>query len=154
MDRLVITNVEVYRAIADEAYQEMAQLLKAGRRPKEDGSPGWIITFDPNQTSFKRAMISIVFTGMWLDALMHLLIVRDHGEDKFKVYDRKWYEEKLTLLGCQEQGLLRRVKKFRESRKSLVHEKAHFDDGEIKTAQDEAENAHEMLVAIHEHFSE
>src|SRR5437867_2683556 len=95
MDRLVITNVEVYRAIADDAYQEMAQLLKAGRRPNEDVSPGWIITFDPNRTSFKRAMISIVFTGMWLEALMHLLIVRDYGEDKFKEYDWKSYEEKL-----------------------------------------------------------
>jgi hypothetical protein len=36
----------------------------------------------------------------------------------------------------------------------LAHEKAHFDDGEIKRAQDEAENAHAMLVSIHKHFSE
>ncbi len=50
--------------------------------------------------------------------------------------------------------LLHSVSRFRSIRKLLVHEKAHFDEGEIKKAQDEAENAHEMLVAIHNHFSE
>ena len=42
------------------------------------------MTYDPGQTSFKQSMISIVFTGIWLEALMHLLIVRRYGENKFK----------------------------------------------------------------------
>ncbi len=154
MDRLVITNIAIYKAIADEAHQEMVQLMEAGRRPKPDGSAGWIITYDPNQTSFKQSMVSIVFTGMWLEALMHLLIVNEYGKDRFNEYDFKTYEEKLQLLGYMDEKILHRVSRFRDIRKSLVHEKAHFDEDEIKRAQDEAENAHEMLVAIHRHFSE
>jgi len=57
------------------------------------------------------------------------------------------------LLGCTDQKLLDRVLRFRKTRKSLVHEKAHLDDGEIKLAQDEAENAHQILICIHGHFS-
>lgn len=154
MDHFVITNVAIYKAIADEAHQKMVQSMEAGRRPKPDGSTGWIITYDPKQTSFKQSMISIVFTGMWLEALTHLLIVERYGEDKFNKYDFVSYEEKLKLLGCTDQELLDRVSRFRKTRKSLVHEKAHFDDGEIKRAQDEAENAHDLLIAIHKHFSE
>jgi len=154
MDRLVITNISIYKAIAEEAYQNMVEMMNAGRRPKPDGSTGWIITFDPKQTSFKQSMISIVFTGIWLEALMHLLIVRKFGKNKFKEYDFKSYEDKLQLLGCSDQELLERVSRFRNTRKSLVHEKAHFDDGEIKRAQVEAENANTMLIAIHEFFSE
>ena len=153
MNHLIVTNVEIYKAIADEAYQEMVQLMEAGRRPKLDGSAGWIITYDPSHASFKKAMISLVFTGMWLEALMHLLIVRKFGEAKFKEYDFKAYEEKLKLLGITDKELLDSVSRFRAVRKALVHEKAHFDDGEIKTAQSEAENAHQMLHAIHAQIS-
>jgi len=148
-DPISVTNVEIYKAIADEAYQEMVQLMEAGRRPKLDGSAGWIITYDSSHASFKKAMVSIVFAGMWLEALMHLLIVRKFGEERFREYDFKFYEEKLKLLGLADEKLLDRVLRFRTTRKALVHEKAHFDDGEIKTAQSEAENAHEMLNAIH-----
>ena len=70
--------------------------MDAGRRPKEDGS-GWIITYDPDQTSFKQAMISIVFTAMWFEALMHLLIVQKYGIELFKKYDRKNYADKLKF---------------------------------------------------------
>jgi hypothetical protein len=154
MDRLVISNTRIYKAIADEAYQKMTQLVKASRRPKPDGSAGWIITLDPNQNSFKQSMISIVFTGMWLEALLHLLIVKKYGEEKFREYDFKSYKEKLQLLGFTCKKTLDSVSSFHKTRKSLVHEKACFDDGEIKMAQDEAENAHEILVAINNHFSE
>jgi len=154
MNLFVLTNAAIYKTIADEAYQNMVQSVEAGRRPKPDGSAGWVITYDPNQTSFKQAMISLVFTGMWLEAMMHLLIVKAHSKDKFKEYDFKSYEEKLTLLGCTDQELLNSVSKFRKARKSLVHEKAHFDDGEIRWAQKEAKNAHELLAAVYEHFSD
>lgn len=154
MDDLVFTNITIYRAIANEAYQKMVQLMEAGRRRKPDGSPGWIITYDPNQTSFKQSMISLVFTGMWLEGFLHLLIVKRYGKSKFKEYDFKSYEEKLDLLGCTEKELLDRVSRFRKIRKSLVHEKAYFDNGDIWRAQNEAENTHEMLASIHQYFSE
>ena len=154
MNHFVLTNVEVYRTIADEAYQKMVQSVEAGRRPKSDGSAGWIVTYDPDQTSFKQAMISLVFTGMWLEATMHLLIVKAYAKDKFEEYDFRSYEEKLMLLGCTDEELLNSVSRFRKARKALVHEKAHFDDGEIRWAQTEAENAHGLLTAIYERFSE
>lgn len=149
----MITNIEIYKTIADEAYQKMVQLMEAGCPPKPDGSAGRTIIYDPNQNSFKQSMISIVFTGMWLESLIHLLIVEKHGKEKFKEYDFKSYEEKLQLLGYTDQKLLDRVLRFRKTRKSLVHEKAHLDDGEIKLAQDEAKNAHQILICIHGHFS-
>jgi hypothetical protein len=154
MNHLVLTNVEVYRTIADEAYKKMVQSVEAGRRPKADGTAGWIVTYDPDQTSFKQAMISLVFTAMWIEALMHLLIVKAYGKDKFKEYDFKSYEEKLTMLGCTDEKLLNSVYRFRKTRKALVHEKAHFDDGEIRWAQKEAENAHGLIAAIYARFSE
>lgn len=154
MNHLIVTNVEIYKAVADEAYEEMVQLARTGRRTKPDGSAGWILTYDPTHASFKKAMISLVFTGMWLESLVHLVIIRKFGETKFKEYDFKAYEEKLRLLGITDKELLDSVSRFRAVRKfSLVHEKAHFDDGEIKTAQSEAENAHQMLHAIHTRIS-
>jgi|GEM_PF-2020663 len=146
VERIAMTNISTYKAIALEAHKSMCEYLEEGRWPKEDGGPGWIKTFDPDQKCFKQAMITIVFTGMWLEALLHLLIVRNHGLEKFAEYDFKSYEEKLRLLGCSEQGLLDVVKRFRKSRKELVHEKAYCDDGELKTAQDEANNAHDLMV--------
>jgi hypothetical protein len=154
MDRPLISNTEVYKAIADEAYQKMIQLMADGRRPRTDGNPGWIITRDPSQNCFKQSMISIVFTGMWLEAFLHLLIVRECGEEIFKAYDRKTYEEKLQLLGCTDERIFNRVSRFREARISLVHEKALLDGGEIKFAQEEAENAHGIFGVINSFVSE
>jgi hypothetical protein len=154
MDRPVITNIKTYKAIADEAHAQMNAAMEAGRRPKPDGSPGWIFTLDPDRTSFKQAMISIVFTGMWLEALMHLLIVSRYGEDVFKKYDRQTYEQKLELLDCKDQNILESAARFRRTRKELVHEKAYQDDSEIRRAQKEAENAHALLTAVHNHFLE
>jgi len=139
--------------IADEAYQKMVQLIEAGRRPKPDGSAGWIITYDPDHSSFKQAMISLVFTGIWLEAMLHLLIVRAYGKGQFKDYDRKLYEDKLRLLGCTDEELINSVYRFRKARNALVHEKAHFNDEEIRFAQKEAENAHVILVSVCERFS-
>ena len=127
MAELLITNVSIYGAIAIEAFEAMQELVESGRRLKEDGSPGWILQFDPNQKSFKQAMVAIVFTGMWLEALLHLLIVRDHGEEKFREIDFKPYEEKLRFIGIDDNSILKAAARFRIARKELVHEKAHFD---------------------------
>lgn len=153
MNQFFHTNVEIYKMIADEAYQKMVQSIEAGRRPKPDGSAGWIITYDPEHTSFKQAVISIVFTGIWLEAMLHLLFVKTKGKNDFKEYDRKWYEEKLRLLGCTDEELISAVANFRKARNTLVHEKAHFDDKEVRFAQKEAEKAHAILAAISEFFS-
>lgn len=148
MNQFVLSNVATYKAIALDAHKEMHEQINSGRRLKDDGSPGWIITFDAERRSFKKAMIAIVFTGMWLEALLHLLIVRDHGIEKFKEFDFKSYADKMRLLGCSDQSFLDAAEKFRQCRKELVHEKAYFDTSEIKTAQDEADNAHQLLLAV------
>ena len=148
------TNVNIYRAIADEAHEEMVQSVDARREPKSDGSEGDVITYDPAHSSFKQAMISIVFTGMWLEALMHILIVSKFDEAKFKEYDFKSYEDKLRLLGVEDEDLLNDVEDFRRTRKDLVHEKAFLDDGEIKKAQAEAELAHRIRDRVCDFFRE
>ena len=147
MDRPVVTNVSIYKAIAKEAYAQVLEASQKNRTPKPDGS-GYILRYDPDRTSFKSSLITVVFTGMWIEALTHLLIVRDHGEEKYREYDRKSYEEKFRLFGIEDEELLSLVAKFRATRKELVHEKAHFDIGTIKTAQKEAEVAHEIMRKI------
>lgn len=148
MAKPIFTNVSTYRAIAIEAFETMRDLMESGRRSKENESPGWILQFDPNHKSFKQAMIAIVFTGIWLEALLHLLIVRDHGEERFRKFDYKPYEEKLRLIGINDNSILEAAARFRIARKELVHEKAHFDTAGTKMAQDEARNAYQLLLAI------
>ena len=52
------------------------------------------------------------------------------------------------------QTILDRVDSFKETRKELVHEKAHFDNGEIKWAEKEAEIAYEIMSHINAIFNE
>ena len=84
---------------------------------------------------------------MCVEDLRHLLIVRDNGTEKYDEYDFKSYKDKLHLLGCSDEKVFNATERFQKCRKRLVHEEAHFDD-EIMTAQDEADNAHQLLVAI------
>jgi hypothetical protein len=137
MRKFIISNISTYKSIAEEAHQKM-----------RDASS----IYDTDRNSFKQAMIAIVFTGMWLEALLHLLIVRKHGEETFKEYDYKTYEEKLQLLGCLDLHIIDCAKRFRKARKELVHEKAHFDNSEFTAAQDEADNAYVLLNTLHSKF--
>lgn len=153
MNPFFATNFGIYESIASDAFQKMKFSNANNRKPKTDGSDGWIITYDPTHTSFKNAIISIVFTGMWLEAILHLEIIKKFGEDQFKKYDFKPYEEKLKLIGIKDKVFLEKVSRFKRTRKELIHEKAHFDSGEIKTAQSEAENAFEIRKAVIAHLS-
>lgn len=126
--------------------------MQAGRRPKDDGSPGWNITCDPERKSLKQAMIAIVFTGIWIEAFLHLHIVRTKGAEEAAKVDRETYEGKLSGLGVVDQGIIESAKRFRLARKNLVHEKAHFDDGKALSAQDEADNAIWLIGSISNYF--
>lgn len=53
----IFSNVSTYKAIADEAYREIVEDLERNVRPNPDGRGGAIIRFDPEQRSFKRAMV-------------------------------------------------------------------------------------------------
>lgn len=93
-------------------------------------------------------MIAIVFTGMWIEAFLHLRIVRNHGLQKFKEYDFKSLADILQLLGCSEPAIIEAAQKFQKCRKELVHEKAYSDAGQIRTVQDGADNPNQRLWAI------
>lgn len=154
----VFSNVRVFGAIADAAYERMSEEMAKDVCPMPDGSPGTVKVFDPEQKSFKDAMISVVFSCIWLEALLHLLIVRKFGRKCFKKVDKRLsYGKKLQLLGCTDEGLLGWTRRLQKARRQLVHEKAHLDYtdegafvGEEMTAQDEAENARRVMVGVRE----
>jgi hypothetical protein len=150
MNTLTYTNVSVYKAIAEEAYSEMIEHYDKGRRPKEDGAKGVVITYDPSQISFKKSMVAIVFTAMWLEAVLHLALVRKFGVDSIKSINRnyKLYEDKLVYLGATDHDVISNVKKFRLTRNELIHEKSHLDKGDIKNAQNEAHLANKVMESV------
>lgn len=149
--RIIITNVQMYKTIAEEAYSQMVLADDSAQTPNSEGT-GYIIRYDPERSSFKYAMIALVFTGMWLEALIHLHFVQKHGKELYNKYDRKSYEEKLKKLEVTDEELLDRVRRYRDVRRELVHEKAYFNQEGVKRAQEEAKVAHEMMLKIDEHF--
>ena len=153
MSHLLNTNVETYKAIARDAHGKMQEYIASGRKPKSDGSEGWIISVDPERNSLKQAFVTIVFASIWLTAILHLKIVRKNGAQRAKKHDRDFsYKEGLEILGCNEEAILDAVERLRKCRKELVHEKAFHDSGEIKIAENEADNAYWLIVAIEKYF--
>lgn len=149
----VHTNVRVFYRITQESYEAMNEHFRSHTRPKPNGEPGYIFTRDPEQKSFKSAFITIIFCGVFLEALLHLLIVKHHGLEVFKKYDRKPYEEKLNLLGCTDRSITDLCKKYRHARREVVHEKAYLDnDYFLRVAQKEAEIAIELINKVVEYF--
>lgn len=151
----IITNLNVYLAIAEDASAEAMRLLEAGRVPRPDGQPGYIITsFDPERKSFKQSLIAIAFAGMYLEALFGLVGNARLGKDLYKKIDghRYTYEEKLSLLGVLDPTILASCKRFREARNDLIHEKAIDLEAlrgvQIRTAQKEAAFGVEFVKSI------
>ena len=159
--RPVLTNVGIFRSIADDAYRQMSVDMDAHVRAVAEGSDVVVKTFDPEQLSFKQAMISVVFTCIWLEATLHLLIVGKFGRKGYtNKVDHDGYGAKLTLLDCRDKELLSNVERLRKARRELVHEKAHSQfnhagefTGELRVAQDEAENARAVMLAVEERFA-
>lgn len=149
-----ISNVRIFYNIAKESFEQMNQLFEAGRRPKPNDEPGWIFTFDPDQKSFKAAFVTIIFSGIYLEALLHLLIVERKGLSVYIESDKRrdTYAKKLKLLDCKEQFILEDSEHLRIVRNEIVHEKAHQDSGKQRTAQDEATRAFNLIEAIRKYF--
>ena len=120
----LLTNAHVYRAIAEEALAEAVRLDDAAKTPKPDGSPGFVIQMDPDRRSFKKSLVAIAFSGVYLEALLFLHGTFRMGAVWEKTFDRKSYEKKLEELGVTEPDLLASAKRLREVRKDLIHEKA------------------------------
>ena len=120
------------------------------KRPKPDGSPGFVITPDPEQKSFKQAIVCIAFAGMWFEALVHLVMVDHFGEEVANDWDRRSYRNKFEKLGCKDQEILDQIQRFADSRNDLMHEKAHWNQDHFTTAQKEAEGAIEFIKIVSE----
>jgi hypothetical protein len=154
MENYKATNISIYRSIVEESYAIMSIDLNEHRIPKKDGTNGFINIYDPNHKSFKHALITIVFTGMWLEALIHLHIVKKYSVQEFKKYDKKkGYEERIKKIGISDEDLIERIISFRKSRKAIEHEKAYLDK-DFKFAQDEAEKAYSLVVDIEKAIKE
>ena len=149
---LILTNIRVYYKIAKEAHLAMKHDLSRNIRSNPNGDTGWIVTFDPEQKSFKNSLIAIVFSGIFIEALFHLLITKTKGVETFKEYDFKSYRDKLILLGCVDEKILNHSIEFKKLRKEVVHEKANLDNGQISIAQTEAEAAINFVNEVVSYF--
>ena len=140
--RVIFSNVHVYLDIAKEALSDCEKLVAENVRPRPDGKPGFIKTFDPNQRSFKHGLIAIAFSGIYLDALLRLAIIHKLGLAESERLEYTTYEVKLKALGIVDPILLIRTKDFRESRNEVMHEEPLIDGvptkGQIRTAQEDA----------------
>lgn len=119
----VITNVSIYAGIAEEACTRMRESLANNRHPKPDGARGFVLTWDPTSSSFKDAMIVVVFSYMFIEAACFVANMRREGRVRAISEDRKDPEIRLRNLGA-DSVLVDRVKTYREMRRKLVHEKA------------------------------
>ena len=151
---MLMTNASVYLAIAEEAQAESERLAKLARRPKPDGQPGVIVTYDPNQKSFKNSLIAIVFATMYLETIFYLLGTKQFGSAEYnKEHDRKRLEDKLLLFGVKDHDLQTATKRLRERRKDLIHEKADLTANVVYAAQDEAKHAIALVKTITEELA-
>lgn len=128
--------------------------MQKGISPIPNSESGYIYTYDPDHKSFKAAMVTIIFSGVYLEALLHLLIVKTKGIEKYKQCDRKKreYEKKLKLLGCNDKKIIEECEHYRTVRLELVHEKAYLDQKVIRVAQKEATRAFDLVMSINAHF--
>lgn len=148
INQIIYSNVRIFYAIAKESFDEMKAEEKKHMRPKANGEPGNIITIDLDQKGFKAALKTIVFCGVYFDAFLHLLIGKRFGSKECKNTDKCTYEDKLAILGCQDDKLFDACEYLRKVRNKIVHEKAYFDNKRIKIAQKEAEKAIQSLDSI------
>ena len=142
---VVISNIRAYLAVATDALAASKHLEASHRRPKSDGSPGWIIAYDPIQRSFKQSLIAIVFAGIYLDALLYIVGTQRLGNAAYGKIERREYEEKLKALEVTDADTLKACNRFRIARNDIVHEKADepvpSTDCKLHIAQLEAEHA-------------
>jgi len=129
----------------------MHSLMQNGRKPKPNGEPGYVLTYDPDHKSFKESLVAIIFSGIYLEALLHQLIVERKGIDEFKKVDFEIYEAKLKLLNCNDTSIINECEHYRNVRNELAHEKA-YDEQTIRRGQTEATRAFNMIKSINTYF--
>jgi hypothetical protein len=148
-NNFLISNVSVFYSIAQTASRRSKELTEQAKTPMP-GEPGrFVIKWDPGQEGFKNAFVAIVFSGVYLDALLNIEGARRLGEDKYRKLYMQKYEDRLKALDVTDAQLLIDCEKFRGIRNEVTHEKAIFADPltgvmtslgsmEISTAQEDA----------------
>lgn len=144
----IYTNVRIFYVIAKESLEKMRSYTNRYSKPMLNGGQGIIHRLDPKRRAFKHALIAIVFSGICLEALLHLVIGARLGTKECAKIDGKAYEDKLKRLGCVDQKIFDGCARYRRCRREIVHEKAYLDKAETKTAQDEAEESIAMLDSV------
>jgi hypothetical protein len=148
----MISNMDTYLSIARESHSEMERLFNAARSPKPDGSPGYIITYDPNSGSFKQALITIAFSAMYFEALTYFTARKRFSKTKAADICGMWYENRLEPLGITDKPLTDRAKLFRLARNDLIHEKAiipsELGSSTIRFAQQTANESIEFVLTV------
>lgn len=145
---ITISNHLVYLDIARESLAKSQRYSKRQRAELAGGRT--LIKYDQRQRSFKQALIAIAFSGIHLEALLHLEGSRRLGVKEYEKIDGKTYEDKLKRLGFTEPELIADCKRFRESRRDLIHEKAFHprSSQNLRTAQTEAAHAVALIDRI------
>jgi hypothetical protein len=156
-DDPILTNADVYREIAVESLRSAEFALDAHKRRKENGSPGFVLSYDPARTSFKHSMIAIVFAGMCIEARLWLYGSQRLGVAEYTPIDRLPLEQRLAALGIVDEALEADVKTFRLARKDLVHEKAvplSLDQSPARIVQKEAATAVNLIFRVERALAE
>jgi hypothetical protein len=147
----------LYRDVAMEALVASEAEVDKHRRPREDGSPGHVITYDPGHTSFKQSMIAIVFAGMYMESQLWLFGCNLLGATEYKPIDKLPLDQRVSALGITDTELQADLKHYREVRKELVHEKPvplSTDRSPIRVAQEQAAKAVGLMHRIDEALAE
>lgn len=147
----MISNAETYLAIARDAHAEMKRLDSESRRPlppMQDGSPRYIFTRDPGRRSLKQAMITIIFSGIYFEAVVYLTALRKFSKTDACKIDKMAYEERLPELGVDDKTLADAAKALREVRRDLVHEKALLTKGLHSATWRVAQESADQAIAL------
>ncbi|UTW54017.1 hypothetical protein [Kordiimonas sp. SCSIO 12610] len=151
MTEIFHTNINSFYTIAEDAYRNMLAIQTRNRKPNSDKN-GYIITFDPNHESLQNALVSIVFTCIFIEALTHQGITKRYNIQTFKKLQNTLLENKLEMIGITDSEAIEMTSQLRKVRNQIVHEKAYFDNGEIKIAEQEAKNAYLLRQKIKTFF--
>ena len=153
MDQLVFSNVNTYFDIIKTNYNFMIEDMEKRIRTKDNGEIGNVITFDYEQKSFKCALIIVVFVGIFLESILHMLLVQKIGLKGYtRKIDRSELKEKIRILGCNDVKIRIACDQYIIARKELVHEKAYTNQNVFMIAQDEAKKAVELMMMLIKEF--
>jgi hypothetical protein len=152
---LTLSNAHHFREIANAAFLKWEALGKDCLRPNPVNPRGRIIAYPLVSEMSKEGLICIVFFGVYLEALFVIKGRRKFGKNKWDAYfDKLIYEAKLELLGCENERILSKCKRFRIARNDVIHERPVplGDFKKCKRLSEEVINAQELIRLIENHF--